>query len=61
MAKKSSKDNMVRLVSTAGTGYSKVRRKNPRKTEKLKARMYDPFVRKHVDFEEKKLPNPKKS
>ncbi|MGE3771032.1 MAG: 50S ribosomal protein L33 [Bdellovibrionales bacterium] len=61
MAKKSNKDNLVRLVSAAGTGYSIVRKKNPRKTEKLKLRKYDPFTRKHEDFEEKKLPSPKKN
>jgi large subunit ribosomal protein L33 len=56
---KSKKDNLVRLVSTAGTGYSIVRKKAAKKTEKMKLKKYDPFVRKHVEFEEKKLPNPK--
>lgn len=47
---------LIRMESTAGTGYFKVRKKNPRKmTEKLSMRMYDPRARKHVDFVEKKL------
>lgn len=47
---------LVRLVSTAGTGYFKVRKRNPRKLlEKLKFRMYDPRARKHVEFVEKKI------
>lgn len=46
----------VKLVSTAGTGYFKVRTRNPKKlTEKLEFRMFDPVARKHVLFKEKKL------
>lgn len=60
MAKKGSKDNLVRLISAAGTGTFIVRKKNPRATEKLKLNKYDPVTRKHEVFEEKKMPPHKK-
>ena len=51
---------LVQLVSTAGTGYFYVTTKNKRTmTEKLKLKKYDPRARKHVEFIEKKMPNPK--
>ena len=53
MAKKSGKI-IVRLKSTAGTGYYKTTTKQAR-APKLKKRCYDPVVRKHVDFEEGKI------
>lgn len=54
MAKKNTV--LVKLVSSAGTGFFYVLRKNPKKhTEKLKFNKYDPIVRKHVPFDEKKL------
>jgi large subunit ribosomal protein L33 len=54
MAKKAT--ILVKLESTAGTGYFYVRKRNPRKqTEKLKFNKYDPVVRKHVEFKETKL------
>ncbi len=44
---------LVKLVSTADTGYYYVTKKNPRtQTEKLSLRKYDPVVRKHVEFKE---------
>lgn len=47
---------LVKLVSTAGTGYFYVRKKNPRKLpQKLAFMKYDPVVRKHVLFTEAKL------
>jgi large subunit ribosomal protein L33 len=47
---------LVKLASTAGTGFFYVARKNPRKlTEKLQFMKYDPRVRKHVLFTETKL------
>lgn len=47
---------LVRLVSTAGTGFFFVKKKNPKKqTEKMKFRKYDPVVRKHVEFNEQKI------
>ena len=55
MAKKSSVI-LVRMESTAGTGYFYVKKRNPKQlTEKLTMRKYDPVVRKHVEFVEKKL------
>lgn len=47
----------VRIISTAGTGYYKVIYKNAKKlVGKLSFRKYDPIARKHVLFEEKKMP-----
>lgn len=46
----------IRLVSTEGTGYFYVTRKNPRNlTEKMTVRKYDPVARKHCDFKEAKI------
>ncbi len=46
----------IKLVSTAGTGFYYVTKKNPRtQTEKLSLRKYDPVVRKHVEFKEYKI------
>ncbi len=47
---------LVKLVSTADTGYYYVTKKNPRTTtEKLEFRKYDPVVKKHVAFKESKI------
>ena len=47
---------LVKLVSTADTGYFYVAKKNPRtQTEKLEFRKYDPVARKHVIFKESKI------
>ena len=47
---------LVRLVSTAETGFYYVTKKNPRtSTEKMEVRKYDPVVRKHVIFKEGKI------
>ena len=47
---------LIRLTSTAGTGFYYVTKKNPRtQTEKLEFRKYDPVVRKHVTFKESKI------
>ncbi|MDH5556570.1 MAG: 50S ribosomal protein L33, partial [Alphaproteobacteria bacterium] len=47
---------LIRLVSSAGTGFYYVTKKNPRtQTEKLEFRKYDPVVRKHVAFKEAKI------
>lgn len=47
---------LIRLVSSAGTGFYYVTKKNPRtSTEKLEFRKYDPVVRKHVAFKEAKI------
>ncbi len=46
----------IKLLSTAGTGYFYVTKKNPRtSTEKIKFTKYDPVVRKHVEFKETKI------
>ena len=47
---------LIKLVSTAETGFFYVTKKNPRtKTEKLLFRKYDPVARKHVEFKEAKI------
>ena len=54
MAKQSS--ILIKLVSTADTGFYYVTKKNPRNlTEKMEKRKYDPVVRKHVLFKEAKI------
>lgn len=56
MSKKKSKGLLVKLVSTAGTGYYLVKKRNPKTlTEKLSFKKYDPKVRKHVEFKEEKI------
>lgn len=53
--------DLIRLVSSAGTGYTYYTSKNKRTTpEKLRLKKYDPKVRKHVEFVEAKMPSPKK-
>ena len=47
---------LVKLVSTADTGFYYVTKKNPRSvTEKMEFRKYDPVVKKHVAFKEAKI------
>ncbi|MCB2099227.1 MAG: 50S ribosomal protein L33 [Rhodobacterales bacterium] len=47
---------LVKLISTADTGYFYVAKKNPRtQTEKMQFRKYDPRARKHVLFKESKM------
>lgn len=55
MAKKG--NVLVKLVSSEGTGYFYVIKKNPKKigNKKLSFNKYDPKVRKHVVFNEEKL------
>ena len=46
----------IKLVSSAGTGYYFVTKKNSRtQTEKLSMKKYDPVARKHVEFKESKI------
>jgi large subunit ribosomal protein L33 len=55
MAKKN-KNILVRLVSSAGTGYFLVKKRNPKtQTTKLSFRKYDPKIREHVIFKEEKI------
>jgi len=47
---------VIKLASSADTGFFYVTSKNPRKKpEKLELRKYDPVVRKHVIFREAKI------
>jgi large subunit ribosomal protein L33 len=47
---------LIKMVSTAETGFFYVTKKNPRtQTEKLELRKYDPVARKHVMFKESKI------
>jgi large subunit ribosomal protein L33 len=46
---------IVKLRSTAGTGYTYVTRKNRRNDpDRLVLRKYDPVLRRHVDFREER-------
>ncbi|KAJ1417676.1 ribosomal protein L33-domain-containing protein [Ochromonadaceae sp. CCMP2298] len=50
------KTTLIKLVSTAGTGYFYTTTKNPRNiTRKLALKKYDPVVRQHVIFTESKM------
>lgn len=52
----SKKRIIIKLESTAGTGYYITTTKNPTNTnEKLERHKYDPIIRKHVVFKEKKV------
>jgi large subunit ribosomal protein L33 len=47
---------LIKLVSSADTGFFYVKKKNPKKqTEKLSFMKYDPVARKHVKFNESKI------
>ncbi len=47
---------LIKLNSTADTGFYYVTKKNPRtKTQKLEMKKYDPVARKHVLFKEGKI------
>ena len=47
---------LIKMISTADTGFFYVKKKNPRKTtDKLEMNKYDPIVRKHVPFRESKI------
>lgn len=51
---------LIKLLSTAGTGFYYVKKKNPKAksgtgTGKLKFKKYDPKAKKHVLFEEAKI------
>ena len=44
---------IIKLKSTAGTGYTYVTRKNKRNNpDRMTLKKYDPVVRKHVEFRE---------
>ncbi|MCB1884205.1 MAG: 50S ribosomal protein L33 [Geminicoccaceae bacterium] len=47
---------LIKLVSSAGTGFFYTTKKNTRTTtEKLSLKKYDPKLRKHVEFKEAKI------
>lgn len=46
---------IIKLKSTAGTGFTYVTRKNRRNDpDRMLIRKYDPAVRKHVEFREER-------
>jgi large subunit ribosomal protein L33 len=55
MAKDKDVRPIIKLKSTAGTGFSYVTRKNRRNNpDRIVLKKYDPVVRKHVDFREER-------
>jgi large subunit ribosomal protein L33 len=55
MAKHNDIRPIVKLRSTAGTGFTYVTRKNRRNDpDRLMVRKYDPVLRQHVDFREER-------
>ena len=51
----SDKRPIIKLLSTAGTGYTYVTTKNKTNTrERIELKKYDPVVRKHVLFKEER-------
>lgn len=53
MAKKNDLRPLIKLRSTAGTGYTYVTRKNRRNDpDRITLRKYDPVIRQHVEFKE---------
>ncbi|CAN5878177.1 50S ribosomal protein L33 [soil metagenome] len=52
---KSDKRPIIKLKSTAGTGYTYVTRKNKTNTrERIEIKKYDPKIRQHVTFKEER-------
>ena len=46
---------IIKLKSTAGTGFTYVTRKNKRNIpDRITLKKYDPVVRKHVEFREER-------
>lgn len=55
MAKAQDIRPIVKLKSTAGSGFTYVTRKNRRNNpDRMVLKKYDPIVRKHVDFREER-------
>ena len=55
MAKDKDVRPIIKMKSTAGTGYTYVTRKNRRNTpDRIVLKKYDPVARKHVDFREER-------
>jgi large subunit ribosomal protein L33 len=48
--------DLIKLVSTAGTGHYYTTDKNKKNTpDKLVLKKYDPVIRKHVEYKEAKI------
>jgi len=55
MASRTELRPIIKLRSTAGTGFTYVTRKNRRNNpDRLVLRKYDPVIRRHVDFREER-------
>jgi len=55
MAKRNDVRPVIKLRSTAGTGYTYVTRKNRRNDpDRMVLRKYDPVIRQHVEFREER-------
>ncbi len=55
MAKGNDVRPIIKMRSTAGTGFTYVTRKNRRNDpDRLVLRKYDPVARRHVDFKEER-------
>jgi large subunit ribosomal protein L33 len=55
MARSNERRPLVKLRSTAGTGYLYVTRKNKVNTRgRIELKKYDPVIRKHVIFKEER-------
>jgi large subunit ribosomal protein L33 len=55
MAKSTDVRPIIKLRSTAGTGYTYVTKKNCRNDpDRVVLRKYDPVARKHVEFKEER-------
>jgi large subunit ribosomal protein L33 len=55
MAKSQDVRPIIKLKSTAGTGYTYVTRKNRRNDpDRIVLKKYDPVARKHVEFREER-------
>ena len=46
---------IIKMMSTAGTGYTYVTRNNKRNNpDRITLKKYDPVIRKHVEFREER-------
>ncbi|CAB4557852.1 MAG: 50S ribosomal protein L33 [Rhodoluna sp.] len=55
MAKEKDIRPIIKMRSTAGTGYTYVTKKNRRNDpDRITLKKYDPVVRKHVEFREER-------
>ena len=60
MSSKKKAASIVKLVSTANTGYFYTTRKSRLLTKKLLLNKYDPVLRRHVLFKEEKISRSKR-